>query len=358
MTWPDSPPTEPPARPPTAPMMTSPSSSSSEVTSPGRPGPRRRAGGARTALGVILVFLAGLSATFGVASFWTARSLLDADTWVATSKAIVNDPEVQNDVAQALATQIVTVVGVDDLVKGVLPGPLSGFSGTVTEKVTALITVATEQVVRTDAFIRVWESAVRATHDQFVHAVDGSGGAITLGADGLYLDLGGSLAEIDKQLDQRGINVLDAIDPSSIDLQILLVDAPGLERVRTWVRVLRVGAIVFPAVAVIAAVAGLLFARRRSFAVIAGGIGAIAGAAIVAFVSSSGRDRAIEHISGGVLGPASARVIVDEVTSGLDDALLVTGAVAAVIVLTGIVAAVLTSRGGRAGPADVATADS
>ena len=343
MTWPHSPPTEPPAQPPTAPLAPSAPVLPSASPSATRTAPRRSSG-VRTTLGVILVFLAGLSATFGVSSFWTARALLDENTWVATSEAIVNDPQVQQDVARAIATQIVSVVGVDDIVAGVLPGPLSGFSGSVTDKVTDLIASAAVLAVRTDAFINVWESAVRATHDQFVHAVDGSGGAITLTSGGLSLDLGGSFAEIQKQLDKRGITVLDSIDPSSINLQILLVDAPGLERVRTWVRVLRVGSIVFPAVAVLAAIAGLLLARRRWFAVIGGAIGALVGAVIVTAIASSGRDRAIENISGGVLGPASARVIVDEVTSGLDGALLTTCLVAAAVLVAGIVMAVLTSR--------------
>lgn len=356
MTWPDAPPTEPPAQPPTAPIppVASTAPPPSGASRPTRATAQRQRG-LRTTLGVILVFLAGVSATFGAASFWTARALLDENTWVSTSKAIVNDPQVQQDVAQAIATQIVTVVGVDDLVKGILPGPLSGFSGTVTQRVTDLLSVATVQVVKTDAFIAVWEAAVRATHDQFVHAVDGSGGAVTLGPDGLSLDLGGSFAEIQKQLDQRGVTVLDGIDPSSINLQILLVDAPGLERVRTWVRILRVGAIVFPAVAVIAAAGGLLVARRRSLAIIGGAIGALVGAGIVAFVASSGRQRSIEHISGGVLGVASAGVIVDEVLSGLDTALLISCGVAVVVLVIGIVSAFVSVR--RTSGTDVAVSD-
>lgn len=306
-------------------------------------------------IGIVLLFLAGISATFGVASFWTERALLDENTWVATSKAIVNNPQVQDDVAHAIATQIVTVVGVDDLVGGVLPGPLSGFSGTVTEKVTDLIAVAAVQVVKTDAFVSVWETAVRATHDEFVRAVDGSERFVSIDSTGLSLDLGASLAEINKQLDQRGIRILDNVNLASIDVKIQLVDAPGLERIRTWVRVLRVGSIVFPAVAIVAAIAGILIARRRWFAVIAGAVGALVGAGVVALISSTGRERAIEHISGGVLGMSSAGVIVDQVLSGLDSALLVTCAVAVAVLVVGLLAVILTSRSPSAAANDVAT---
>ena len=194
MSWPDSPPTQPPAQPPTEPASVVSSRSeiaeTSRTTSPSVVRVKKQPRRARMILGIVLLFFAGLSAIFGMASFWTQRAILDEDTWVATSKAIVNNPKVQDDVARAIATQIVTSVGIDDLVGGVLPGPLSSFSGTVTEGVTDLITVATVQVVKTDAFVRVWESAVRATHNEFVRAVDGSGRFVTIDPEGLSLDLG------------------------------------------------------------------------------------------------------------------------------------------------------------------------
>ena len=348
MSWPDSPPTQPPAQPPTEPIsVISPRPEIAETSRTTNPSASRAQGQPRRArmiIGIVLLFLAGVSAVFGVASFWTARAILDEDTWVATSKAIVNNPQVQEDVARAIATQIVTVVGIDDLVGGVLPGPLGPLSGTVTQGVTDLITVATVQVVKTDAFVSVWESAVRATHDEFVRAVDGSGRFVSIDSQGLSLDLGSSLAEIDKQLNQRGIDILDNVNLAGIDLKVPLVDAPGLERIETWVQVLRVGAIVFPAVAVIAAMGGLVVARRRWFAVMAGAVGVFIGAGTIALITSTGRDRAIEEISGGVLGVSSAGVIVDEVLSGLDRALLVACALAAVALVGGLMAAIFSSR--------------
>ncbi|MSY91334.1 MAG: hypothetical protein F2654_04315 [Actinobacteria bacterium] len=328
-------------------------SETSRTTSPSAVRVQQRPRRARMIIGIVLLFLAGVSATFGVASFWTARAILDEDTWVATSKAIVNNPQVQDDVARAIATQIVTVVGIDDLVGGVLPGPLGSLSGTVTQGVTDLITLAMVQVVKTDAFVSVWESAVRATHEEFVRAVDGSGRIVTIDSEGLSLDLGSSLVEIEKQLNQRGIDILDNVNLSSIDLQVPLVDAPGLERIQTWIQALRVGSIVFPAVAVIAAMSGLLVARRRWFAVMAAAVGVFVGAGVIALITSAGRDRAIEEISGGVLGVSSAGVIVDEVVSGLDRALLVACALAAVALVASLIAAVLDSRNRSNVPDDV-----
>lgn len=364
MTWPETPPTQPPAKPPTTPQAqppTQPSTSSAVGSGAAVPStsrttaaalnPTRQTRNARMIIGVVMLFLAGVSATFGAASFWTANQILDQDTWVATSKAIVDNPDVQKDVAKALSSEIVDAVGIEKVVASVLPGPLSSFSGTVTQRVIELLSVATIQVVKTDVFVNVWEAAIRATHDEFVHAVDGSTRYLSVDSDGLSLDLGASLNEINKQLNARGITVLNNVDLSSINLKVLLVDAPGIDRIRTWVHILRVGAIVFPAVAVIVAIAGLVVARRRAFAVMAGAVGALVGAGIVAFLSASGRDRAVDYISGGVLGVSSARVIVDEVLSGLRAALLVTCLVSVVVLVAAIaVSVVLAKRSNSAQP--------
>jgi flagellar biosynthesis protein FliQ len=52
---------------------------------------------------------------------------------------------------------------------------------------------------------------------------------------------------------------------------------------------------------------------------------------------------------------ASARVIVDQVLSGLDEALLITCTVAVVVLVVGLMAAILTSRDNRANRSDVAS---
>jgi hypothetical protein len=221
--------------------------------------------------------------------------------------------------------------------------------------VTELVALATVQVVQTDAFISVWESAVRATHDEFVRAVDGDDRFVSIDSQGLSLDLGTSLAEIRKQLNSNGIYVLDTANFQGLSLRLPLIDAPGLERLQTWVHALRVGTIVFPAFALITAITGLLAARRRTFAVIASAIGALLGAGIVVFMASSGRDQAIDQIAGGVLGVASATVIVDQVLSGLDGLLLLTSAIAVVVLVGGLMAAILTSRRTNANRVDAAS---
>ena len=340
--YPSSPPTEPPTGPPTAPVGAPPPSVSPPP--PARPRAVQAGGSGRTVIAIIMLFLAGVSASMGVAAFWTQHEILDENTWVATSRALVNNPQLQDDVATSISNQIVDAVGVENFVQNTLPSPFNRLSGTIADKATELLTVATTQVVKTDAFLSVWESAVRAVHDEFVHDVDGSSSFTSIGSQGIYLEVGPALTQIEQQLSKMGVPLLDKVDLSKIDVRILLVDAPGLERIRTWVRVLRVAVIVLPAFALIAGLVGLLIARRRSLAIIAAGVGGLVGAATAAAIAAAGKSNAIDRISGGVLGRGSATIIVDQVASGLDHALVLAVVVSGVLIVVGVIAAVAYGR--------------
>lgn len=350
---PSTPPTEPPgmpggppsARPPAPPSVPS----SAAPPAPGAP----TRGRGRTVIGVVLALVAGLSAVVGFASFWTTHEMLSSSTWESTSRAIVSDPTVQQEVASAISREIIDAVGLQSIVSGLLPGVLSGLSGTITDKATELLTDATVAVVRTKFFVDLWQSAVRTSHDQFVHAIDGSGGMTAITSRGIELDLAGVVTAVQKQLDQRGIRVLDSIDASKVDVKFLLIDAPGLDAMRTWVRVLRVLAIVLPAIAVIAAISALVVATRRWFAVVALGAGGLVGAAAVALALSVWRGGAIDELSGGVIGRSTATIVVDHITSGVDRVLLVTAGITLAVLVVGLVGSILTPSRRRAGSSSV-----
>ena len=294
-------------------------------------------------MGVACALLAGILAIGGLASYWATDEILSSNTWERTSKAIVSDPAVQQDVASAISEQIIEAVGLQSIISGLLPGVASGFAGPLADRAQELLTNVTVQAVRTDVFVNVWQAAVRSAHDEFVHAIDGTSGVTSLTSRGLELDLAGVIGEVQKQLDQRGIRVLDSVDASKIDISFLLVDAPGLDALRSWVKVLRVLVIVLPALAVILAIAAFVVARRRWYAVAALGAGGLLGAGLVALVESMGRDRAVDELSGGVIGTATAAVVVDHIVAGLDGAVLVASAVSLAVLIVGIMGVVVVA---------------
>jgi hypothetical protein len=312
---------------------------------PGRSTPRAsRPGGARTAIGVVLLFVTGLSVVGAVTASWTRTQIRDEDTWAATAQVLADDPQVQQSVADTLAEQVMAVTGAEDLIQGVLPGALGALADPLTEQATELVSSVTLQLVQTDAFRQAWESAVRASHQELIAALDGDGRYTTISSEGVELDLGSTLGQLRQMLSDRGLTFLDDIDLSQIDVQFLLVDAPDIDRLRDVLEVLDRLAVVLPIVAVATGLVGLLVARRRSWAVVGAGMGMLVGVGAVWLVTEWGRGRATDELTGGGLGPAAVEAAVEHVNESL--AAVVAGlAVAGVVVLVlGAGAAALTAR--------------
>lgn len=344
--FPTRPPMVPPTGPPTGEFVLGPTTGEAPSVMPraGYAAPATTLLTGRTVIGIVLLFLAGVSAVLGITAGWTRAQLLDTSTWEATSTAVATDPVVQDAIAASIATQIVESAGVRAAIESTLPGPLGPLSGPLTQGATSLVQAAVVQVVRTDAFLTVWRTAVRATHDEFVAALEGDGRVTTIGSEGLYLDLGGVLTEVQQALVDRGATFLDRVDLSEVHVEILLVDAPGLESVRTAVSFLKVVVIVLPILAGVLALAGLVIARRRWLALIGGGAGVLFGVATVLVVEAFGRQAAVDRLVGGILGRGAADAVVSHVLESLRPLMLGAAVVGVVLAVVGGAVTIAQSR--------------
>jgi len=237
-----------------------------------------------------------------------------------------------------------TASGAQDAIEGALPGPLGALAQPITGRATEIVSDIALRIVRTDAFVKAWDVAVRNSHEELLAALDHKGRFTTVTADGIELDLGSTLEQFRLLLDDRGLTFLDGIDLSGLDVQFLLLDAPGIQRISDLLDVLDTLVVVLPIAAAVAGVAGLLIARRRSWAVAAGGLGALVGVGVVWLGVEAGRSTAVDRIAGGVLGPAAAESVVDHVTSSLATTMAVVAVVGVVLVVVGAGAAAVSSR--------------
>ena len=99
-----------------------------------------------------------------------------------------------------------------------------------------------------------------------------------------------------------------------------------------------------PIVGAVAAVVGLVVARRRSWALAAGGVGVLAGVGLVWLVAQVGRDRAADEFTGGILGPVAVDAVADHVVASLGSMLLVVALVGLAVAVVGTVAALASER--------------
>jgi hypothetical protein len=236
------------------------------------------------------------------------------------------------------------VTGADDVIRGLLPGPLGGLAGPVTGKATELVGSAALQLVRTDAFVSAWKAAVRNSHEELLAALAGKGRFTEVTSTGIELDLGSTLEQFRLLLDDKGLTFLDGVDLSGIDVSYLLIDAPGIQRLSELLDVLDGLVVVLPIIGAVTAAVGLVVARRRSWALAAGGVGVLAGVGLVWLAAQVGRDRAADEFTGGILGPVAVDAVADHVVASLGSMLLVVALVGLSVAVVGTAAALVSQR--------------
>lgn len=290
---------------------------------------------ALTALGVVLLVLAGVFAASAVATSWLRAEVLDPDAWTDTTAAVLADPVVRADVARALAEELVEAVGLEDRVGALLPFPLGGLADNLGDGATDLVAEAAETLVASDTFADLWQQTNRAAWTEVLRALRGEGRATAVVDGALTLELGRSLELLREALVDRGVPGLEGLDLGDLDARVVLVPAPELERLETMIDTLDVAAVVLPVVAVVAGVAGAVALRRLGLGLLSIGGGLVLGALVGVVAVRAARIAAAEILSGGILGEEAAERAVAVVGGAAGGMLLATALVGVVAMAMG-----------------------
>jgi len=130
------------------------------------------------------------------------------------------------------------------------------------------------------------------------------------------LDLGDVIDQVKQRLVDRGLTIVQNIPTSSLDKQIVLLDAPQLRQLRTIYAFTNPVATWLIWVVALLYLAAFLLSRRRPRMTVTIGLVLAANALLLAFALSVGRQLFINDLAGTVFGPASS-VFYDQLLSYL-----------------------------------------
>jgi hypothetical protein len=267
----------------------------------------------RSIAAALCVVLAALLTVPAGIAFWGQRTLNDGQRYLDTVGPLVDSPQVQEAIStkaiNAIEAQVDVEAILNDAFAGVitdrprlqkLVGPLSG-------AVDGLIEREVREFVASDAFADVWVRVNTRAQQGLVRVLKGdTGGAISVQGDQVVLDVSDVIDQVKQRLVARGLTVVENVPIPDTDKQIVLLDAPQLERAQT------IYAFANPVarwlIVVVAALylAALLLARRRPRMTVIIGVVLAANALLVAFCLSVGRQLFIDKLAGSDFGPASA----------------------------------------------------
>ncbi|MGR2753089.1 hypothetical protein [Agromyces arachidis] len=258
-----------------------------ESVAAGAPAPPRRSRRRGRTIGAVALVLVGLLlAPIAVVSAWARLQLVDPERFVATFAPIGEDPAVQAFIGDQVTDAIEEQVDIPQLTSDVFDGirsldlppraddALGLLEGPAAEGLSSLLAQTVDRVVSSDAFEQVFATALRASHRQFIAALQGDpDAALAIGDDGsLSIQLGPIIEEVKARLAERGVGFAAAIPViersvvvAKVDSLVLLQTVYALAvAVGTWL----------PVLVLVLLAAGVLVAKRRSAALVwaAGGL--------------------------------------------------------------------------------------
>ncbi len=316
----------------------------------------RRAGLWRGILSAVCLVLASVLVPLSVVGTWARAELVDEDRFIATFAPLASDPDVQaliiDQTTAAIDEQVDFEAITDELFDGIqqlgLPPRASsaldllrapaaqGLQGLVDNAVTTLVT--------SDVFAGAWRAALQQSHRTLVSAASGTvGGAVSISGTGeLGIELGPIVAEVKQRLTDQGVGLASMIP--SVDRTIVVAQSSALTAAGV-VYNLAVGVGWWlPVVALVLFGVGILLARRRSTALLGGGIGLAVGAGVLAIALAVGA---------GVMSVVAVQLAIPAPALGAIYAQVVADmqSVAVVLALIGVVLALLAWVGGLSRPA-------
>jgi hypothetical protein len=272
-----------------------------------------RRGRGRSIAAVVCVVLAALLTTPAAVAYWGQRTLNDTQRYVDTVGPLVDSPEVQDAIATTVTDAIQSQVDVEAILNEVFAGVITDrprlqqLVGPLSGAVNGLIDREVRAFVASDLFADIWVRANTRAQQALVRVLEGDeSGAVSVQGDQVVLDVSEVVAQVQQRLVDRGLTIVENVPIPEVDKQIVLLDAPQLEQVRT------IYAFANPVarwlIVVVAALflAALLLSCRRPRMTVTIGLVLAANALLVAWALSVGRQLFINELAGTVFGPASS----------------------------------------------------
>jgi hypothetical protein len=186
----------------------------SDLDSPNTPGKRRRIAVATLlVLGTLVAFLA----TFSV---WINRQALNTDNWVNTSTRLLENKQIDEQLATFMVNQLYANVDVEAELKGALPPQAQALAGPAAGGLRQLAQQVSERALSAPRFQALWADANRAAHESLLKILDGGGSFASTGEGEVTLHLGALITEVGQQVGlPQGL--LEKVPPEAGNLTVL-----------------------------------------------------------------------------------------------------------------------------------------
>ena len=289
-----------------------------------------------------LAILAAVAVVLSLTGIWLRVTVLDSDRFASAAAPLVKNDDVARAVSNYAAAEIVAHTGAQQEIEQVLPADAQVLAGPIASALQDGLETGVQDVIQTDQFESVFETAVRVAHEEALLILDGDGDVIE-SKDGLVTlnlltvindvmrvassDLSAlfgttiNLPEI-KPDDVPADQIAELESTLGVQLpedfgQVTLFESDELAEAQTWVHRFDTWLEVIIVIAIAATIGAfaLTFDRRRT--VITMGIAVPVIATLTWLLVDANEDSYFSHIDDPI-GRAAARAATDTMFAGLD----------------------------------------
>ena len=304
-----------------------------QVEADGAPTTKPKRSRGRTIGSWVMIVLACLLAVLSVVVVYTRNELLNTDTFVATVGPLAKDPNVQQTVATKVSDNLVARTDLQQKIVDALPARADFLANPITGAVHTATYQITLKLVQSSQFQKLWEAALRQSHEQLDNVLLGKKvGAFQSTNGQVTVDLTQVENEAKKQLSAHGLSVFNKV-PNYNGAPFVLFQSAQLAKLQRWIRFLNNLALVLPIVTVLLLAGAVLVARDRRRGLVHATAGLAVSMAVLLIAANVGRNQYLASLKV-TQSKATTAAIIDTV----DAALLNT--VRLVLILSAIVAIV------------------
>ena len=294
--------------------------------------PRRRHR-LRAVAGVLVITLGCLLAPLSVLSVWLDSQVTDTDAYVDTVAPLIDDPEVQDALANAVTTEVFRQLDVQDTTAEALQAlvdrtelpplieeRLVGLSVPITNGVEGFVTEQVDSLVASEDFQTAWVEANRVAHQELVATLTGTqDGAIQVEEGTVSVNIAPFVEVVKQRLVDRGFEVAERIP--DVQASFVVLQSADLSRAQSLFAVLDTLGTVFPFLVLAVLAAGILIAKDRRRALVGAGLGVAASMVLLGVALALLRAGYLSAVPTDLLPRDAASVVFDTLVRFLRTAL-------------------------------------
>jgi hypothetical protein len=287
----------------------------------------------RTVAGVLVITLGCILAPLSVLSVWIDSQVTDTDAYVETVAPLIDDPAVQDALANAVTTEVFRQLDVQDTTADALQAlvdrtdlppvvqeRLVGLAVPITNGVEGFVTEQVDRLVASDDFQAAWVEANRVAHQELVATLTGQqDGAVQVDEGTVSVNIAPFIEVVKQRLVDRGLTVAERIP--DVQASFVVLQSADLARAQSLFALLDTLGTVFPFLVLAVLAGGILIANGRRRALVGAGLGVAASMVLLGVALALLRAGYLSAVPTDLLPRDAASVVFDTLVRYLRTAL-------------------------------------